>query len=247
MKLTAYQIPEDPQMRLGPAPIFRDWMAGDGFRALLGCKATLRANRSGWLVLAGHDVEVIWNGGDDPSDLEVTCQGFPPFPAASHFGHGILTWGIRYLFRTPPGFNLLARGPTNYPKDGIFPLEGIIEADWSAAPFTMNWKVTRADRLIRFKVGEPICMITPLRRGQIEQFHPHLASAPSLTGESALWPRLDRAALQERGDRLPDDALGSIWQLLPTETDRSSEERHPTYSTPDVQRLRPFHHQLGDE
>ena len=45
-------------------------------------------------------------------------------PMSSHFGYGILTWTLPYLFRTPPDWNLLARGPSNLPKDGIQALEG---------------------------------------------------------------------------------------------------------------------------
>ena len=62
---------------------------------------------------------------------------------ASHFGCGIITFKIPYLFRAPQGYNLLARGPANLFKDGISPLEGLIEVDWAVSPFTMNWKVTR--------------------------------------------------------------------------------------------------------
>jgi hypothetical protein len=29
------------------------------------------------------------------------------------------------------------------PKDGLAPLEGIVEADWAVVPFTMNWKLIR--------------------------------------------------------------------------------------------------------
>ena len=50
---------------------------------------------------------------------------------ASHFGDGILTWHLPILFRTPPGYNLLVRGPANYPKDAVSPLEGIVETDWA--------------------------------------------------------------------------------------------------------------------
>lgn len=124
-KLIAYRIPEDPLLRLGPAPIYRDWYVTQGVRSALHALPLLRANRSGWFVLTSHNVEVFWDGGKTPESLIVTSEGIPPFSAASHFGYGILTWGIRYLFRTPPGYNLLARGPVNVLKDGIYPLEGL--------------------------------------------------------------------------------------------------------------------------
>jgi hypothetical protein len=55
--------------------------------------------------------------------LEPASQG----PAMRHFGHGILTLHLPFLFRTPPGWNLLVRGPANRPKDGAAPLEGLVE------------------------------------------------------------------------------------------------------------------------
>jgi hypothetical protein len=93
---------------------------------------------------------------------------------SSHFGYGILTWKIPCLFRTPPGYNLYVRGPTNWCKDGVAPLDGIVETDWAFSTFTMNWKITRPGLPIRFEKGEPICMIFPVPRGEIERFAPEV-------------------------------------------------------------------------
>ena len=90
----------------------------------------------------------------------------------SHFGHGILTWSLPYLFRTSPGFNLLVRGPANRPKDGASPLEGIVETDWSPATFTVNWMLTRPHLPVHFSRSEPIAMVVPCRRGELEAFEP---------------------------------------------------------------------------
>ncbi|HMZ02762.1 MAG TPA: DUF6065 family protein, partial [Burkholderiaceae bacterium] len=57
----------------------------------------------------------------------------------SHFGSGILTFSLPYLFRTSPGYGMLVRGPTNCAKDGAAPLDGIVETDWAPYSFTMNW------------------------------------------------------------------------------------------------------------
>jgi hypothetical protein len=78
------------------------------------------------------------------------------------------------LFRTPPGYDLLVRGPANHPKDAVSALEGIVETDWASSSFSMNWKFTRQLMPVRFEVGEPICMIVPHRRGELEEFAPEL-------------------------------------------------------------------------
>jgi hypothetical protein len=83
------------------------------------------------------------------------------------------------LFRTPPGYNLLVRGPANYPKDGVAPLEGTVETDWAEATFTVNWKITRPNWKVVFKKGDPICMLLPQRRGELEAVRPELRNIES--------------------------------------------------------------------
>jgi hypothetical protein len=80
---------------------------------------------------------------------------------------------VPFLFRTPSGWNLHVRGPANRPKDGIAPLEGVIEADWSVATFTMNWQMTRPGA-VRFAAGEPFCLVVPQQRGVLASFAPEL-------------------------------------------------------------------------
>jgi hypothetical protein len=101
---------------------------------------------------------------------------------ASHFGGRILTWNLPLLFRTPAGYNLLVRGPANYPKDAACPLEGIVETDWASASFSMSWKLTRKLMPVRFEVDEPICMIVPQRRAELEEFAPEMRHIESDDG-----------------------------------------------------------------
>jgi hypothetical protein len=191
--LIAYRIHKYPSLPIVPAPAMRGWMDKTYERFAYRCLPLLIANQCGWFILNVHKVRVIWNGGDAESALKIACLGGPrdvPCPAASHFGHGVLTWNLNYLFRTPPGYNLWARGPANMPKDGIAPLEGIIETDWSVATFTMNWKVTATNRPIDFSPGEPICMIMPVKRGEVESFHPQardITTDPDLAEAFEKW------------------------------------------------------------
>jgi hypothetical protein len=139
------------------------------------CLPLLMANQAGWWLLNSHPFVVTWNGASDRSNLCVRyLSGDPPYPAISHFGHGLLTFRLPFLFRTPPGWNLLVRGPANMPKDGAAALEGLVEADWSVATFTMNWQLTRFNHGVKFVSGEPICMIVPVRRGELEGFRPQM-------------------------------------------------------------------------
>jgi len=180
LPFTAWNVNPAINMPIVPADRARNWMDNTHHHFANRCLPLLMANQSGWFVLNSHRIAVTWGGLDAIESLMVTyLSGQPPYTASSHFGSGILTFTIPYLFRTPPGYNLLARGPANMPKDGISPLEGVIETDWTDSTFTMNWKVTRPHQTIIFEVGEPILMIVPQARGELERFQPEVRDITS--------------------------------------------------------------------
>jgi len=199
--LTALHIDDLEYMRLIPGPASRGWMDATPEHFANRCLPLLIANQSGWFILSPITVRATWRGGNAKQSLEIEyLDGEEPFPARSHFGSGILTWNLPYIFRTPPGFNLLARGPANMPKDGISALEGVIETDWATSTFTMNWKLTRTNYPVTFLRGEPICMIVPQRRGELEQFDPivrPLSSEPDIETSYKAWSESRETFLTE--------------------------------------------------
>src|SRR5476649_574381 len=143
---------------LRPAARTRAWMDATTNRFANRCLPLLIANQAGWFYESDCDFMVVWNGGSSRYDTCVVVSDGPAHAAPiSHFGHGIITFSLPYVFRTSPGYNILARGPSNWPKDGIAALEGVVETDWTVASFTMNWKLTRPGHAIRFSRGEPVC------------------------------------------------------------------------------------------
>ena len=181
-------ITRDNAPQITPAPISRAWMSEisemrKGWPTR--CLPMLIANQSGWELRNRYAFKATWIGQEDGVDVMITPdkRDSAPFLPVSHFGSGILTWHLPMLFRTPPGYNLLVRGPANYPKDAVSPLEGIVETDWASASFSMSWKFTRKLMPVRFEVDEPICMIVPQRRAELEEFAPelrHIASDEDL-------------------------------------------------------------------
>lgn len=190
-EITAYEIRSLPAMPITVADVSREWMDASYLGFPRHCLPLMIANQAGWFIRNTHELRAVWTGGLGNDSVHIRyLSGQAPFPASSHFGSGILTWQIPYLFRTAPGCQLLARGPANSPKDGIYPLEGIIETDWSVASFTMNWKFTRADHEITFLPGEPICMIVPVSLDTLEQATPQtrsLAGNAELAKRHAFW------------------------------------------------------------
>ena len=224
-RLTAYRTSGPYGQTIMAAPPTRPWMDASPDRFAYRCLPMLIANQSGWLILNDISFEAKWNGEsaddgvkiaflDDGLDLEPETQASLEACVVSHFGCGIITWTLPYLFQTPPGWSLLARGPANWPFDGVSPLEGIVETDQAASTFTMNWKITRPDFTVRFDRGDPICMIVPQQRGELESFEPKFhsieGSGPLLQRYLA-WQKSRTSFLKkiEKGDR---DAVGRGWQ-----------------------------------
>jgi hypothetical protein len=174
LPLVAYHGSRKPDMPILPAGRTRSWIEDDA-RHARHCLPLMMANQTGWFILNNQGFSARWNGDACTEGVQIEYDGLRPrFFAHSAFGHGVLSFMIPYLFRTPPGINLLARGPSNWPLDGIAPLEGLIETDWAVSPFTMNWKFTRPGVELRFERGDPVCMVQPQPRDFLERFAPAL-------------------------------------------------------------------------
>lgn len=188
-----------------PAAIRRTWMDETFERFANRCLPMMIANQAGWFILNPVQVRAYWNGGNAPSDVLVeygTSGGMRL--AATHFGHGIVTWTIPILFRTARGTQLLVRGPANYPKLDVYPLEGIVETSWSVASFTMNWKLLRPGVYVEFREQEPICMLVPVRVGEIERLRPVSRPAdndPLLLRAYRDWAKARKTFMERRGPR----------------------------------------------
>jgi hypothetical protein len=200
---------------LRPASASREWMDNTSESYAYRCLPLNIANAHGWAFHLKSDFVVHWNGGNAIEDITIKSDDKNiSRTVQSIFGHGIITFHTHGLFQTEKGWNLMAGGPINNPKDGIAPLTGIIETDWSPFSFTMNWKFTRAGQWISFKKEDVFCQITPVQRGILEKFEPEflpIESNPTLKEEHDLWGR----ARQKFNDDLKIEgsyAQGEKWQ-----------------------------------
>ncbi|MCZ8099843.1 MAG: DUF6065 family protein [Burkholderiales bacterium] len=189
MKLIAHVV-DGHRIDARPAPVERDWMDDPSARHAYRCLPLAIANASGWELLAPAGFTALWNGDPAVGSIHVEPDPGTHAPASDHFGAGVLTFHIPCLFRTPPGIDLFVTGPLNSPKDGIAPLTGIIETDWSIATFTMNWRFTRPGVTIRFEAGEPFAHLMPTVRGLVEQVEPEwalMSDDPELATAYGAW------------------------------------------------------------
>ena len=135
----------------------------------------------------------------------MTCAH--PHQAISNFTRGVLTFDIRYIFRTPPGYHLLVTGPSNNFKDGVAPMTAVVETDWLPYTFTFNYQFTRPCEVI-WQAGEPYAQICVIPAGLQEEVQPvirDLGDNPDLVRDLHLWTtkRSDLLARQKKMDRPP--------------------------------------------
>ena len=191
MKLTCYAINADAPVPR-PAPATRPWMDGVIDKHAYRCLPLNIANSYGWDLVSPCGFTAEWTGDPDPRAMALRSDdgSVPPVHhVQTHFGYGIITFQVSYLFRTEPGWDLVATGPWNRPKDGIAPLTGVIETDWMPYPFSMNWQMTRPGK-VRFERDEPICTIFPVARGVLETVEPEIVALndhPEVSGPLRAW------------------------------------------------------------
>lgn len=100
-------------MRLVPATSSRRWMDETSSRFAYHCLPLKMANQAGWFVLNDRPLKAVWDGSERKEAVGVEYLDAPEggWPegtdapadlATGHFGHGILTFHIPFLFRTPP-------------------------------------------------------------------------------------------------------------------------------------------------
>ncbi|MGH7509248.1 MAG: DUF6065 family protein [Gemmatimonadales bacterium] len=213
--VTAFRLFET-SFGIHPAPRHRAWMNATDERYAYRCLPLVMANQAGWILTSGRTVVARWSGGPGCDDLTIVSPGNENPPASSQFGYGILTWEIPFIFRTSPGYNLLARGPANWWKDGAVALEGLVETDWAVATFTMNWKIIRPGHEVRFDPADPICMLVPQRRGELESFQPSLADLgdhSDLQYQFREWENSRNRTLADLEDPARPPGLPTEWQL----------------------------------
>jgi len=144
---------------LRPSPSRRNWMTEEP--TTYQCLPMVVANQWGWQVLCPTEVVVSWDGSPSSRGLRVEVDPQWSVAIKSQFGRGIVTFTPPWLFRTPKGWDLYAKGPSNRWKLNCAPLEGVIETWWLNYTFTLNWKLVEPGE-VRFSPGESLGQLIPV-------------------------------------------------------------------------------------
>jgi len=213
--LDAYKV-QDPAPALMPARSTRQWMDDTQGRVPYRCLPMTMANATGWEITCPFTIDINWNGGPAKSDIKITSPDINSLldhVVTSHFQNGIVTFHTGYLFRTPPGWAVWAMGPPNWPKDGVYPLSGLVETDWLPFGFTMNWQMTRPGT-VRFEKNEPFCFITLSEHRRLDAIEPkirRLSSNPQLQRDYDGWSK-SRGEFVKKLERRDPGTVAAGWQ-----------------------------------
>jgi hypothetical protein len=204
------------QPRIRPAASRRAWMDATPDSFAYRCLPLSIANAHGWEILSPCGFEAVWDGSPAAEGVRITADPGARAEAVPQalFGQGTVTFHIEGIVRTPPGWDLWLGGSPNRAKDGIAPLGGVIETDWSPYTFTMNWRFTRAHHRVRFEENEPFAFFFPVQRGLIDQIEPRLVpigEAPELQRQFEDWSR-SRDAFHQQMIADPPASPSERWQ-----------------------------------
>lgn len=142
----------------------REWMSQKGQEYSYHCVPLTHANQLGYWIINNADITVYWDGGDQISNIKITAENRSPGDwklESAHFTIGIITFSIPFIFKTQPGWGLYVGPCPNQPIDGLQGLEAIVETNWLPFTFTMNYKITEKNKVIKIPKGLPICRIFP--------------------------------------------------------------------------------------
>jgi len=129
-------------------------------------QTVLAAASQRWEFVCPVAFTATWNGGPRAEDIEIRLAGArddgelsDPAFVQSHVGEGLLTFYPGYQLKTEAGYRLWLRGPLNATKDGLYPLESVVDTALLPCTVTMQWQFTRPHHTIRFEAGEPFAAL----------------------------------------------------------------------------------------
>ena len=180
---------------------------------------------AGWVVLCPHGFEATWNGGPNPDDIAIRLDApdadVPAF-VQSTLGGGLLTFYSGYQVQTERATSLWVRGPINRSKDGLYPLEQIVDTSVLPGTIAVNWTFTRPNQTVRFAAGEPFGALL---------LYPKNASEP-IECEVVRMEEAPEAYAQELQQLIQAPAIQDVLQRLQSAGEPAAMAEPPAVSVP---------------
>ncbi|MFM9959132.1 MAG: DUF6065 family protein [Phycisphaerales bacterium] len=229
LELTAYLVDSPLGWTIEPCPPTRGWMDEFSHGFAYRCIPLLSGNQIGWVVRCPVGFTATYKNENHAGGIEISFDDNAErwkTRVLSHFGRGVLTFSMPWLFRTAPGYGLLVRGMSNFAKLGAQALDAFVETDWAFSTFTMNWRLLEKERAVRFEVGDPVCQLIPYPRDLIEQFTPRqvrMETNPELLKAYSEWSASRRQFI-DRKDRSPTEWQKDYLKGVPEPRPQGGEE-----------------------
>ncbi len=144
----------------------RNWFVPHFYR----CLPLTIGNQYGFVIKSEFDFTFIWDGRNEVDSIkfwfnEEQQEVDKKFPRIeTHFGSGIITINPPFIFRTPPGVNLMTINPPNYIIPNITVMTGVVEADNIRRNFTFNLKIQMPNIPVQITAGAPLAAFMPIPR-----------------------------------------------------------------------------------
>jgi hypothetical protein len=203
-KITAYQVIDNPPP-IFPAEPTREWMNQTSNKFAYRCLPLVIGNTYGWEIKSNSEFIAKYDGGRGVDAIQILKIAGTNFPQ-SHFGDGILTWSVGYLFKTEYPYGLYITGGSNVEVSNPIPLTGIVETYWLPFTFTMNWRFTQKG-LFHMKPGDTICQIFPVDMAIFDNISTelvHINNNSELINDYREWSR-SRTEFNNNPNRLPKE------------------------------------------
>lgn len=188
----------------------RDWFNHLAFSM---CLPLTIANQYGFVVKAAHDIELFWDGTDNP--VEVKSEGFNDLNSIqsylNNFRHGILSVENKFILKTPKDVNLIVIQPPNQFIEGLHCMTGVVEADNLRRSFTFNIRVTTPNKTIKIKKGEWLSAFIPVPRFYVEDYK--LVQAEKLFPKEVLQNEKDSSEKLQWERTSPETQGGDIGKI----------------------------------
>jgi glycosyltransferase involved in cell wall biosynthesis len=129
----------------------------------------------GFDLLCPQAFEATWNGGPNAEDVEIICTADASQGFVQSGGEGRLMFHPGIQFKTESDQVLWARGPSgpsgpsDAPKDGLAPLETMIDSSVLPCTLTLSWRFTRPGQAVHFAAGEPFCRVLPYPKSGLQE------------------------------------------------------------------------------
>ena len=206
-----------------PLTAKRNWMNESRDKFAYKCLPLNIANQYGFAVLCPADFTIDWWGGNDEKDVDFQIRSEDSYMENylhSYFGGGTFTIHVDFVIRTPKGFSTYIRGVPNETKQGLKPLDAIVETDWLSYTFTYNFLLTEPGSY-SFKKGEPLFIFFPIERGTVENFE---LKESRLENDSDLLKDFDDYH-RKRMDAIKVPLKKPVWQYFYRDGVKASGER----------------------